>query len=180
VLVLRQHSNGKSAAPICKALFYTNGTSFECIRRRTCVDIDECQPTSPCLPGQTCINSPGSYACQCGAGYKNNIPGGCEKLFLVALVILQSAAAGLCPTDWYTVHIKASDSLGRPCFDIDECADAVAKNSTICGEFAICTNTLGSFTCACQENYVGDGKTCKRMLAGQEWIECALLLPFFR
>lgn len=57
----------------------------------------------------------------------------------------------------------AHHSSVRPCFDIDECADAAAKNATICDQFAICTNTPGSYTCQCQENYVGDGKTCKRM-----------------
>ena len=30
-----------------------------------------------------------------------------------------------------------------------------------CSETAICTNTLGSFLCICDEGYDGDGTTCE-------------------
>ncbi len=40
--------------------------------------------------------------------------------------------------------------------DIDECAD----NTHDCDSSATCTNTDGSFTCACNEGYTGDGKSC--------------------
>lgn len=39
--------------------------------------------------------------------------------------------------------------------DINECAE----ESTPCLTNAICQNTPGSFTCACQEGYDGDGQT---------------------
>ena len=41
--------------------------------------------------------------------------------------------------------------------DIDECADPAANN---CGENAACSNTEGSFSCACNAGYTGDGVTC--------------------
>ena len=39
--------------------------------------------------------------------------------------------------------------------DIDECVE-----QSPCDSNAQCTNTLGSFTCACNEGYSGDGRTC--------------------
>jgi len=42
--------------------------------------------------------------------------------------------------------------------DINECA----TNSAGCSAEAICTNTVGSFTCNCPSGYTGDGFTCAR------------------
>ena len=41
--------------------------------------------------------------------------------------------------------------------DIDECADSALNN---CHADATCTNTVGSYTCACDAGYNGDGITC--------------------
>ena len=40
--------------------------------------------------------------------------------------------------------------------DIDECASGVND----CHGSALCTNTVGSFNCSCNNPYTGDGKTC--------------------
>jgi len=40
--------------------------------------------------------------------------------------------------------------------DVDECTDGTDD----CGPDATCTNTIGSFTCACNPGYAGDGITC--------------------
>ena len=39
--------------------------------------------------------------------------------------------------------------------DIDEC-----QEQSPCDSNAQCANTPGSFTCACNEGYSGDGRTC--------------------
>ena len=39
---------------------------------------------------------------------------------------------------------------------MDECA----VNNGGCSQFATCTNVRGSFTCACNPGYTGDGFTC--------------------
>ena len=39
--------------------------------------------------------------------------------------------------------------------DINEC-----EGPSPCDENALCVNTPGSFTCACNEGYSGDGMTC--------------------
>ena len=40
--------------------------------------------------------------------------------------------------------------------DIDECT----INTDNCHQFAICTNTMGSFTCACITGFTGNGVQC--------------------
>ena len=40
--------------------------------------------------------------------------------------------------------------------DINECA----RSSHDCHESATCFNTVGSFTCACNLGYTGNGKVC--------------------
>ncbi|MCY1075788.1 FG-GAP-like repeat-containing protein [Archangium lansingense] len=42
------------------------------------------------------------------------------------------------------------------CVDVNECAAGTDN----CNENATCTNTAGSFTCACNAGYEGDGVTC--------------------
>ena len=41
--------------------------------------------------------------------------------------------------------------------DIDECMASM----DLCHPNANCTNTPGSYTCACNEGYSGDGTTCE-------------------
>ena len=47
-----------------------------------------------------------------------------------------------------------------------------------CDENAACINSIGSFTCACNEGYSGDGQTCTgqytSMLKEQTWV-CVLI-----
>ena len=43
--------------------------------------------------------------------------------------------------------------------DINECT----KKTHNCHKDADCTNTVGSFTCACKKGYSGDGRNCKGM-----------------
>ena len=41
--------------------------------------------------------------------------------------------------------------------DVDECS----TNDHSCRDAnAVCTNTVGSYACACKAGYTGDGRTC--------------------
>ncbi len=69
---------------------------------------------------------------------------------------------------WKVFCIKTSDTLGYDLrkntivinvyfpADDDECT----LGSDNCDANAACTNTAGSFTCACNSGYNGDGVTC--------------------
>jgi len=46
---------------------------------------------------------------------------------------------------------------GNSCTDVDECA-SVALNE--CSPLAMCSNTMGSYSCACSSGYEGSGVTC--------------------
>ena len=41
--------------------------------------------------------------------------------------------------------------------NIDECKEETDK----CHDKAICTNTIGSYTCTCITGYSGNGRNCK-------------------
>ena len=52
--------------------------------------------------------------------------------------------------------------------DVDECSLSTAN----CNANATCTNTEGSFTCACNNGYTGDGMTCEgEFITFLEWID---------
>ena len=49
------------------------------------------------------------------------------------------------------------ENPAKPSQDIDECARRIHNCHD---QFGICTNTIGSFTCACIDKWVGDGVNC--------------------
>ena len=46
--------------------------------------------------------------------------------------------------------------------DVDECVSGAHD----CHSSASCTNTVGSYTCSCNQPYIGDGKTCSLLSSG--------------
>lgn len=54
------------------------------------------------------------------------------------------------PRNGYTIDNECKEH------DIDECTEGTAQ----CGPLALCTNTVGSYTCTCLSTYFGDGVNC--------------------
>jgi len=58
--------------------------------------------------------------------------------------------------------VKCSDCHQYTCKkDVNECD----KQRIFCHQFATCTNFRGSFSCTCNQGFIGDGFECKRGLA---------------
>ena len=99
----------------------------------TCETIDYCY-FDPCQHGGTCSNGVNSYICDCPAGFSG---GKCETTCHDNIQHMQ-CNVGACP--------------------VNECNNEGAGHN--CDANAECTNTYGSFTCACNAGYSGDGVTC--------------------
>jgi alpha-tubulin suppressor-like RCC1 family protein len=61
--------------------------------------------------------------------------------------------AGIGPAPCAAGYTRAGDGT---CVDVDECATGAAT----CDAHATCANRPGSYSCACQPGWSGDGKTC--------------------
>ncbi|XP_015767198.1 PREDICTED: fibrillin-3-like [Acropora digitifera] len=148
-------------------------------------DIDECQLAGQCIDG-TCINTVGSFQCQCPTNYQldrsNRIcqdkrtaqcwtkitDGRCEEAINGAVpleICCNTLGKGWgspcskCPVktgDERCAQGYAIQNQTR-CTDIDECT----KFSGLCKN-GICRNTLGSFACECATGLMLDasGRTC--------------------
>ena len=98
------------------------------------VDINECDST-PCDVNAMCQDTNGSFICACNSGFSGNGFICSSKLpFFCMYVIFLSHA------------------------DINEC------DSTPCDVNAMCQDTNGSFVCACNSGFSGNGFTCSSKL----------------
>eukprot|EP00058_Branchiostoma_floridae_P006421 XP_002591909.1 hypothetical protein BRAFLDRAFT_99375 [Branchiostoma floridae] len=159
---------------------------------RTCADEDECQRTpSPCSADRTCTNTEGSFTCTCRSGYRTDgdactdidecsgNPTPCHQQatcqntqgsFTCSCNSPYEGNGTHCTNDPNTNCVIASNGVtictcnsgfignGYICSDDDECA----KTPYPCHQQATCTNTLGSYTCRCNNPYQGDGVQCTK------------------
>lgn len=144
------------------------------------MDINECNPTESktidCSPFATCHNKdtsnqaaelswdpswmPLGYTCECNTGYSGNGVvcvdiDDCKKPN--SKLKRRCAKHGFCTdqgTDFYTCNCD-NGWIGQDC-DLDE-NECILGNDN-CGRNALCTNTQGSFTCACKDGYSGDAE----------------------
>ncbi|XP_061136255.1 latent-transforming growth factor beta-binding protein 4-like [Syngnathus typhle] len=129
------------------------------LKNNTCADVDECAQPSQC-PGETCVNSAGSYRCvSCRPGYVLS-----DKQ---CADVNECEDGALCPGG-RCVNTKGSykcvdcrqgyRATNGLCEDVDECANASA-----CEAERVCVNTAGSFRCDCLPGYrtFGRGRACR-------------------
>ncbi|KAI5091261.1 adhesion G protein-coupled receptor E1-like, partial [Silurus meridionalis] len=131
-------------------------------------DENECED-SPCGNHSLCINTNGSYYCQCKKGFKSQTvnftatTGQCQDINECIL-----SSPGPCPK-----NAVCKNSIGSyrcvclpgfqdkqvgstyTCADIDECMSA----HPTCGKHGECRNTLGTFTCSCPMGFRNEGES---------------------
>ncbi|XP_055626577.1 fibrillin-1 isoform X4 [Toxorhynchites rutilus septentrionalis] len=134
-------------------------------RNHRCEDVNECDlhKGKVCPQNSDCINTVGSYRCDCKSGFKKARP---EDLICTD-VDECSEVPGLCHQRcinyWgsYRCGCESGYKLAannRTCDDVDECEEYKANNLCV----GICENTPGSYGCRCPPGYkLGhDGRSC--------------------
>ncbi|CAH3190226.1 unnamed protein product, partial [Porites evermanni] len=131
-----------------------------------CADINECNSNvHNCDVNAFCNNTEGSYNCTCSPGFNGNgtlcTVDRCQLNFcLRSSCSHQSVSRCLEPV---MKNSPFDFDLLRETFliwnhtDMDECSGG---NHTCDRDRATCTNTIGSYKCACKDGYDRDGETC--------------------
>ncbi|KAM4593063.1 fibrillin-1 isoform 1-T1 [Odontesthes bonariensis] len=127
--------------------------------RGECIDDDECEK-SPCAHGK-CVNTPGSYICQCPAGFQStSTRTECRDLD-ECVANGRICNNGRCVNTEGSFHCVCNAGFdisadGKNCQDQDEC---LIRNMCLNG---LCINEDGSFKCICKLGYLLDtsGRMC--------------------
>ncbi|KAH9487820.1 hypothetical protein Btru_068337 [Bulinus truncatus] len=119
----------------------------------TCAfDMDECSSGQHnCIGAESCINTVGSFQCNCSAGY-TSLGSACQDVnecernpCKLNETCVNNNGSFTCPCkDGYQPSVP-----GGNCVDIDECV--VSKPCT-----QVCTNTVGGHVCGCNTGYLMD------------------------
>ncbi|KAM8972457.1 uncharacterized protein RCH25_018146 [Pelodytes ibericus] len=123
----------------------------EAISGPSCSDIDECsQSPPPCTPPAVCTNTQGNFSCNCPKGYKN------------------TSEKDICEVSGNNV-ICCYYSVP----DIDKCSYSPPP----CTAPAVCTNTLGNFSCNCPVGYVTHAQKDNNLTLCEDIDECSQSPP---
>ncbi|XP_033096541.1 uncharacterized protein LOC117100826 [Anneissia japonica] len=114
-----------------------NCSCFSGFEGQQCVDIYECNDNNGGCQ-HLCINTEGSYYCQCYMGY-DEVNGHCEAACHPPCVHGECKSPDYCECE--------DDYVGADCSDIDECR----HNNGGCAQ--ICNNFPGGFQCECIPGY---------------------------
>ena len=135
----------------------------------TCIDVDECEKGSAgCSADATCKNTFGGFLCTCNPGFAGTGTD-CADLDECKLASAGCSAKASCSNvtgGAVCACLPGYQGDGKTCTDVDECKVAAGKGATgtggtaKCASQATCKNQEGSYSCACNTGYTGDGKTC--------------------
>nr|CAB3264326.1 nidogen-2-like [Phallusia mammillata] len=143
---------------------------------RSCVSVRACA-TARCPPNSTCIDTAqGSYYCECNQGFEQNEVGECQEIQVEPTPADPCSngpcGAGSCVSIGSTYSCNCQSGYyydGQHCEDLDECLE----NRHNCDAEAVCTNIEGSFQCACNPGFEGNGIVCtKTVVQSPDMTEC--------
>ncbi len=166
---------------VCKSGYSGDGVD--------CTDLDECAlGTSACDLSAECSNTEGSYVCSCKTGYEGqattasnvacviklcpaelaacNSDSGCAVALACAATCTDVQCTQGCFPNLNDPLILAlaacgqahdcGNSVGFVCVDVNECAQPTSP----CSANATCSNSVGSYACACNSGFQGTGAVC--------------------
>ncbi|XP_010971235.2 complement component C1q receptor [Camelus ferus] len=125
-----------------------------------CVDVDECRD-APCA--QECVNTPGSFRCECWVGYEPSGLGEGPCWDVDECAPGRSPCTQSCTNTEGSFYCSCEEGYilagedGTQCLDVDECG---GQEGSPCG--SLCFNTEGSFRCGCLPGWelAPDGVSC--------------------
>uniref|UniRef100_A0A8C1WQ41 Latent-transforming growth factor beta-binding protein 1 n=1 Tax=Cyprinus carpio TaxID=7962 RepID=A0A8C1WQ41_CYPCA len=117
------------------------------------VYVDECEDeTQLCVPNGKCLNTEGSFLCECDAGFVSTRDSpGCEDVDECSLNENTCGSHGVCQNTIGSFSCQCNPGFkdsqdGQGCVDVNECELLV----NVCGE-ATCENREGTFLCLCPD-----------------------------
>lgn len=135
------------------------------------LDKDECNYAPCTAANELCDNTPGSYECQCNSGYENSTGVCISKQIFIYRALQDVPFSGECINDFYAeifvyeILLKCDHTGGHGGLlqvviviftsDINECTSATLNK---CNQ--VCTDTMGGFTCTCNDGFIEDGNNC--------------------
>ncbi|KAL0972864.1 hypothetical protein UPYG_G00195680 [Umbra pygmaea] len=136
--------------------------SYKCIackaghrmQNGVCSDVDECQVPDTCGRERLCVNTDGSYHCDCKPGFRTHGLGRHCRDINECVEGEFCFPRGECVNtvgsyQCVCSHGYTTSSNGSSCLDVDECARAGAG---VCQD-GRCVNTEGSYQCQCQAGF---------------------------
>ncbi|PAA47595.1 hypothetical protein BOX15_Mlig002622g2, partial [Macrostomum lignano] len=125
-----------------------------------CVNINECDRGATCQANAKCVDTPGSYQCECNQGFRPVGPRGCvdiDECSENADDCNRGTADCVNLVGSFACRCKLGlEMLNRThCQDIDECA-----SPGVCGPEQTCHNTFASYACSCPVGFTVNGVYC--------------------
>ncbi|XP_061006079.1 adhesion G protein-coupled receptor E5 isoform X1 [Dama dama] len=154
-------------------------TIFQNESENTCQDVDECQHRPRVCKGRSiCINTQGSYTCQCPPGLEFNPedPRNCTDVNECTsgkkpchnsthCLNFVGSYECRCRPGWKPIAGSPNGPNNTVCEDVDECSSGKHQ----CDNSTICVNTVGSYTCHCRQGWVPkSGSWDKQMTTCEE------------